>query len=245
MNDSAYDVIAFGAHPDDAETACGGLLVNLVGRGHRVAICDLTRGELGTNGSPELRGREAAAAARVLGIAARLQAGLPDGGLDGRSVEQQSALVGFLRAHRPRLVIAPHPRSRHPDHAEAAELVRRAVFFAAVPRFAPGTSACARPVRLQAADYWPLRPSFVVDVSAALATKLEALRCYRSQFERQSAAAVPTHLNDPAFLRRIETDARHYGRLIGVAAGEAFVVDGGVPVEDPLATFAARPEVPA
>jgi len=122
--------------------------------------------------------------------------------------------------------------------------VRRAVFFTAVPRFAPGTSAGARPVRLQAADYWPLRPSFVVDVSDALAKKLEALRCYRSQFERQGGA-VPTHLNDPAFLRRIETDARHYGQLIGVAAGEAYVVDGGVPVDDPVATFAARREVPA
>jgi bacillithiol biosynthesis deacetylase BshB1 len=244
MSDTPYDVIAFGAHPDDVETACGGLLVNLVGRGYRVAICDLTRGELGTNGSPEVRAREAAAAARVLGVAARLQSALPDGGLDGRDAEQQSALVELLRTHRPRLVIAPHARSRHPDHAEASELVRRAVFFAAVPRFAPGATPCPRPARLQAADYWPLRPSFVVDIGAALATKIEALRCYRSQFERESGA-VPTHLNDPAFLRRVETDARHYGRLIGVAAGEAYVVDGGVPVEDPLATFAVRPEVPA
>ena len=241
MKTTGLDVLALFAHPDDAEVACGGLLAKLAGRGHRVGICDLTRGELGTNGTPETRAEEARAAARALGVESRSQLGLPDGGLDGRDARQLESMVRILRAQAPRLVVGPHVSARHPDHVEAATLLRRAVFFAAVPRFAPDAPAVERPVHLQAADYWPLAPSFVVDIGAQLATKLAALACYRSQFEAGGGARA-THLNDPAFLRRVETDARHYGRLIGAAAGEAFVVDGAVPVDDPLALWPRGPE---
>jgi bacillithiol biosynthesis deacetylase BshB1 len=233
MSAPRLDVLAIGAHPDDAEAACGGLLAKLAARGHRAGICDLTRGELGTNGTPAGRAAEAEAAAHVLGVGVRIQLGLPDGGVDGRDPRQLEALVRLLRAHAPRLVVAPHPRTRHPDHVEAARLVTRARFFAAVPRFAADVAAVARPVHLRAPDYWPVVPSFVVDIGDFLAVKLAALGCYRSQFEA-GAGARPTHLNDPAYLRRIETDARHYGRLIGVAAGEGYVVDGAVPIDDPV-----------
>jgi bacillithiol biosynthesis deacetylase BshB1 len=233
MSTGTLDLLAVGAHPDDAEAACGGLLAKLAARGARVGICDLTRGELGTNGTVEIRAAEAAAAARTLNVGVRVQLGLPDGGIDGRSQAQAAALVEVLRTHAPRLLVGPHPHSRHPDHVEAAALVARARFFVAVPRFAPGSAAARRPVLLQAPDYWPLQPSFVVDIGEFLAVKLAALRCYRSQFER-GAGREATHLNDPAYLARIETDARHYGRLAGVAAGEAFVVDGVIPVDDPL-----------
>jgi bacillithiol biosynthesis deacetylase BshB1 len=231
------DVLAVGAHPDDAEAACGGLLAKLAARGYRVGICDLTRGELGTNGTPEGRAAEADEAARVLGLATRVQLGLPDAGLDGRDPEQVRALVRLVRRHAPRVLIGPHAKSRHPDHTEAAALVARAQFLAAVPRFAPEIAAVARPVHWRCPDYWPVRPSFVVDIEAFLPAKLAALGCYRSQFER-GAGDQPTQLNDPAYLRRIETDARHYGRLIGAAAGEAFVTDGAVAVDDPVQLFA-------
>ncbi len=241
---AGYDVLAIGAHPDDVEAACGGWLAQLRRDSYRVAICDLTRGELGTNGTVEVRAAEAAAAARVLGSETRLQLGLPDGAIDARDPEQLVAVVRALRTHRPRLVVTPHEQSRHPDHSEAAALVRKAVFFTAVPRFAPDIPAAPRPVRIRATDYWPVVPSFVVDVSATLDLKLQALRCYRSQFELD-AASQPTHLNDAAYLQRIETDARHYGRLIGAAAGEGFVIDGAVPLADPVRALAPRAEVRA
>ena len=234
-----YEVMAFAAHPDDAEATCGGTLAKLAGRGRQVAICDLTRGELGTNGTPELRAGEAAAAARVLGIAGRLQAGLPDGGINALDPAQVATVVRLLRRHRPRVVMAPPPETRHPDHAEACRLVARAVFFTAVPRFAPETPAARRPVLLQTSDYWPVAPSFVVDISATLEVKLAALRCYRSQFSRDGGTA-PTPLNDPAYLRRIEADARHYGHLAGLGAGEPFRVEGAIAVDDPLEFFAVR-----
>lgn len=234
-----FDVIAFAAHPDDAEAACGGTLAKLAARGRRVAICDLTRGELGTNGTPEVRAEEARAAARTLGIGARLQAGLPDGGLNAADAEQTACVVRLLRVHAPRLVLAPPPHARHPDHAEASRLVARAVFFSAVPRFAPDTPAVRRPVLLQTGDYWPVTPSFVVDISATLEAKLSALRCYASQFMRGPGSAA-THLNDPQYLGRIESDARHYGALAGVRAGEPFRVEGAVAVDDPLDLFPVR-----
>lgn len=233
------DIVAFAAHPDDAEASCGGLLAKLAGRGARVAICDLTRGELASNGSPEERAREAAAASEVLGLSARLQLGLPDGALAGGDPAQLRSVVECLREHRPRLVVAPHSNSRHPDHAEAAELVRRAQFFCAVRRYEPSSPHVARPFLLQGLDFHPMRPSFVVDITAELDRKLEALRCYRSQFERRPGD-VTTLLNDPSFLERVTTDARAYGQLIGRPAGEPYVIEGAVPVEDPLALWAPR-----
>ena len=235
------DVIAFAAHPDDAETACGGLLAKLVRLGYRVAICDLTRGELASNGTPEARAAEAREAARILGVQARLGLGLPDGGLRAADPEQERRLVQVLRAHAPRLIVAPHESARHPDHVQTSELVRRAQFWCGVARYAPDTPAVSRPVLLRALDFRPMQPAFVVDISSELETKLRALRCYRSQFER-AAGSTPTLLNDPAWLGRIETDARTFGQLIGCAAGEPFQIDGGVPLADPVAALAPARE---
>lgn len=232
-----YDVVAFAAHPDDAEAACGGLLAKLVKRGYRVAICDATQGELASNGSVEQRRSEAVRAAAVLGVQGRWNLELPDGGLRATDPEQLRRLVIAMREARPRLIVAPHPAARHPDHVELAGLVHAAQFWCGVRRFAPEAPAVARPVLLRALDYHPLTPSFVVDIRAELASKLESLRCYASQFERHGDS-VPTHLNDPAYLQRIETNARTYGQLIGSAAGEPYVIDAGVPLEDPVAALA-------
>jgi len=235
------DVIAFGAHPDDAEAACGGLLVRLARAGYRVAICDLTRGELASNGSLEERAREAGEAASLLGLCARLDLGLPDGGLDGRDREQIAAVVRLLRERGPRLVIAPHDRSRHPDHTEAALLLRRAQFFTAVGRFASERSPTARPALLLAPDSYPVQPSFVVDIGDVLPTKLAALRCYRSQFERRSGS-VPTFINDPGYLQRVETMAHAYGQLVGRPAAEPYVTETCLCLDDPLPALSAARE---
>jgi len=231
------DVIAFGPHPDDAEAACGGLLAKLVRLGYRVAICDLTRGELASNGTPAEREAEARAAAGVLGVHARLSLGLADGGLRADDPEQQRLLVRLLRAHGPRLVIAPHEAARHPDHGQATALVRRAQFWCAVGRYEADAAPVGRPVLIRALDFGPMTPSFVVDIGAELETKLSALRCYRSQFER-TVGSIPTVLNDPAWLRRIETDAHTYGQLVGLDAAEPYAVDGAVPLADPVAALA-------
>jgi bacillithiol biosynthesis deacetylase BshB1 len=232
------DVIAFAPHPDDAEAACGGLLAKLAGLGYRVAICDLTRGELATNGSVEERQTEAAEATRVLGLSARLNLELPDGGIHSEAEEQLHAVVETLRRHRPRLIVGPHEAARHPDHVEASALVRQAQFWCGVARRFPGLAPINRPVLLRALDFHAMAFSFIVDITEQIAAKILALRCYRSQFERGPATAA-TVLNDPAYLGRIETNARTYGQLIGRPAGEPYVIDAAVPMEDPVAALAS------
>ncbi len=231
-----FDVLAFGAHPDDAEAACGGLLVQLVRQGYRVAICDLTRGELASNGTVAERRAEAEAAARVLGLHGRLDLGLPDGGLHAEDPEQRRCIVATLRTHVPRLILIPDLAARHPDHLAAHALLRQAQFFCGVAGYDAGMPPVERPVLVRALDFHPMVPSFVVDVSAVLPLKLEALRCYRSQFE-PGPGRVPTLLNDPAYLQRVETNARTYGQLIGCTAGEPYAVDGPVPLVDPVAAL--------
>ncbi len=231
-----FDVIAFGAHPDDAEAACGGLLTQLVRRGYRVAICDLTRGEMASNGTPEERQREAEAAAGVLGIQARFDVGLPDGNLRVEDPVQRQRLVMVLRQHSPQLILVPDAAARHPDHIAANALLRQAQFWCGVSGFAPEVPTVQRPVLVRTLDFHPLQPSFVVDVSDVLEVKMQALRCYRSQFER-GPGRMATLLNDPSYLQRIETNARTYGQLIGRPAGEPFALDGPVPLADPVAAL--------
>jgi LmbE family N-acetylglucosaminyl deacetylase len=148
------------------------------------------------------------------------------------------ALVRVLRTHRPRLVVSPPTASRHPDHRQTAALVRRAHFFCAVRGFLPEVPPGDRPVRLRCLDWGAMRPSFVVDITAELPTKIAALRCYRSQVER-APGDHPTVLNDPAWVARVEISARHYGQLAGIAAGEPYAADAPLAVDDPLALFDA------
>ncbi len=232
-----FDVLAFAAHPDDAEAACGGLLAKLAKQGYRTAICDATRGELATNGTVETRQEEAAAAAEVLGVEARFNLDLPDGGLRAEDPEQLRIVVTALRTHAPRVIVAPHDAARHPDHVQLAALVRHAQFWCGVRRHTPEVPPVTRPVLLQALDFHGMTPSFVVDIRDELAAKLRSLRCYASQFERHANDA-PTLLNDPAYLARIETNARTYGQLIGSPAGEPYRIDGAVRLDDPVAALA-------
>ncbi len=231
-----FDVIAFGAHPDDVEAACGGLLVQLVRRGYRVAICDLTRGEMASNGTPEEREKEAEAAARILGVQARFALGLPDGNLRAEDPTQRERLVLVLRRHAPRLILVPDAAARHPDHIAANALLRQAQFWCGVSGLLAEVPVVERPVLVRTLDFHPLQPSFVVDVSDVLELKMQALRSYRSQFE-PGPGRTATLLNDPGYLRRIETNARTYGQLIGCAAGEPYALDGPLRIADPVAAL--------
>lgn len=237
------DLLAFGAHPDDVELCCGGWLALGASRGQRVGVADLTRGELGTNGTPELRAEEAAAAAAVLGLTVRENLGLPDGGLLADDAEQLAALVGALRRHRPRLAVAPWTEARHPDHAAAGHLARKAVFFAGLRKYRPDLGEPFRPLRLLA---YPERhdgpADLVVDVGAVYERKLAAIACHASQVGR--ASEVETILTGSLGLEAFAVRDRYWGATIGVAHGEPYLVDGPLPVGDPVAHFAAHPATP-
>jgi N-acetylglucosamine malate deacetylase 1 len=228
----SVDILAIAAHRDDVELTCAGTLLKAADAGRRTGILDLTAGESGTRGSATLRAEEAERAAAILGVSERRNAGLPDAHLYN-SEEARRAVVAQIRHFAPRVVILPFPVGRHPDHRVAAELGRDACFLAGLERFeAPG--APHRPFKiLYALSYRedPIKPTFVVDISAQFERKLAAIRCYGSQFDGAKAAGeiFPTGQD---LYSLVETQNAHYGSFIRSRYGEPFFTHETVEVED-------------
>lgn len=227
------ELLAIAPHPDDAELTCGGTLIRAVDAGKRVGVLDLTAGEMGTRGTVALRAAEAAAAARVMGVSVRENLGLPDAGIVNDEASR-TRLVQRVRALRPRVVILPAPRGRHPDHRRAAELARDACFLAGLARFAPGEHPPFRPFKLLHAMAYredPVRPTFVVDISDQLSRKLEAIACYASQFAGLTQAGE-VYPNGEPLADVVTHQAAHYGTLIRCRYGEPFFTDETMRVDD-------------
>jgi N-acetylglucosamine malate deacetylase 1 len=226
------DLLAIAAHRDDVELTCAGTLLKAVDAGYRAAILDLTAGESATRGSAELRGQEAARAAQLLGVAERRNAGLPDAHLQNDEASRR-VVVELIRHFAPRVVILPYPVGRHPDHRIASELGRDACFLAGLARYETA-GAPARPVKILYALAYredPVKPTFVVDISAQMERKMAAIRCYGSQFDGAKAAGeiFPTGQD---LYGLVETQNAHYGSLIRCRYGEPFFTDETVRVDD-------------
>lgn len=221
-----YDVVAFGAHPDDIELSCGGTVAKLVSEGTRVAIVDLTRGELGTRGSAELRDREASAAAEILGVAHRTNLGLADGFF---VADKPSLLkvVSIIRRFRPRIVIANALTDRHPDHGRGADLVAQACFLSGLPKVeVPGENdAPHRPevVYHYIQDY-DRTPDLVVDITGFSEVKMKSILAYSSQFYDPESTEPNTPISSPEFLDHIKGRELKMGRPCGFEAGEGFEI---------------------
>lgn len=231
------DVLAVGAHPDDVELGCGGVLARLAAAGRRVGIVDLTAGEMASRGSVAQRRVEAAQAAAALGAVWRTCLELPDGGLAAGDPAQQAALVGALRRATPRAVLAHHGGDPHPDHRQAAELVRRASFLAGVGRFGAELGPPWRPSLLLAfpGPRQLLTPHLVVDVTPFHAAKRDAVAAHASQFDPAwdgGAGARATHLTSGYFLAAVEGRDRAAGNLIGCEFGEGFLAEPGLNGDD-------------
>jgi len=183
------DLLAIAAHPDDAELTCGGTLATAARQGYRVGILDLVAGESGTRGSAAVRASEARRAARALGVHLRANAGLKDAHLHNTD-ETRRVVIGWLRRLRPRTVVLPFPIGRHPDHRIASELGRDACYLAGLERYDAAGRAHRPGKILYALAYRedPVKPTFVVDISAVFAAKLRALHCYKSQFDGSKSA---------------------------------------------------------
>lgn len=226
----AMDAVFFGAHPDDVELSSGGLAALLASHGHAVALVDLTRGEAASRGTPEARAREAQEAARALGVAERRSLALPDLGLDRHDAAQLQAVVECLRAHRPRLVIAPDRRDAHPDHVEASQLVERACYLAGLARF-PAAGERHRPERLLFALYRSVRePHLIVDVTPVWERREAAIAAHQSQLA--GAPGPETYLTHPGFRADVEARARAFGAAIGARYGEGYRTRGPLAISD-------------
>jgi len=230
------DVLAIFSHPDDAELTTAGTLLKLKSLGYHTGVADLTRGEMGTRGTPEIRRREALDAARVMGLNVRMNLELPDGHL---AVNEKSriAVVRLLRKFQPKVVFTSHWDDPHPDHAATARIVREAARLATMRRYdeETGANAIKMPAVAHAVYSRLVLPSFVVDVTDFTEQKMEAIRAYASQFYSAESKEPETRIADKGFLRQLEDRARYYGSLIGVADGEPFYVREALNVDDPFA----------
>ena len=217
------DLLVFGPHPDDLEIGLGGSIAKHVALGHRVGLCDLTRGELGTNGTPEERLAEGEAARAVLGAEWRENLGLADGDIGGDRSHLRT-IVELIRHARPKTIAVPYERDRHPDHVAASRLLTRAAFQSGLARYAAAGEKWRADWLLYYFINDSTRPSFVVDVSAQYSTKRAALACHRSQFAPPATGAAATRLNTPRFQQLIESRDAQFGALVGVEFAEGVVV---------------------
>jgi len=218
---AAVDMLAFGAHPDDVEIGMAATIAKHVQAGIRFGVCDLTFAEMSSNGTVELRQREAAEASRAMGLAHRSCLGLPDRGLTG-SPEQIEAIVREIRKLRPRVVFAPYWNDRHPDHNAASRLVEEAVFNAKLRRYLPELE----PVQVEQIYFYYINDvaevDLIVNVSDWYEAKRRALSAYRSQFER-GPDSVATPLNQ-RYVENVEARDRLLGGQRGWLFAEGFAV---------------------
>jgi len=221
------DLLAFGPHPDDIEIGIGGLVARHVRLGFSVGLCDLTAGEMGSNGTVDERLQEAEAARGVLGALWRVNLRLPDRAL-GHDVAHARAVATLVRRARPRTVAVPYWSDRHPDHVAASQLLTDGVFNAGLRKYAAEGDAW----KPEWVCYYFINdaapPSFVVDVSDDYEAKRRALACHRTQFTPSAAGAVPTRLTSTRFTQLIESRDAQFGALAGVAFAE------GIVVKDPI-----------
>jgi len=234
--ETQLDVLAVFSHPDDAELTMAGTLLKLKSLGYRTGVLDMTRGEMGTRGTPEIRAKESLDAAGILGLDARLNLEQPDGHI-ALDDDSRTAMVRVLRQCRPKVVFTSHWDDPHPDHAATARVVREAARLATMRRYdeAASLDAIKMPAIAHAVYSRLIVPSFIVDVSEFAEGKMKAIRAHASQFYSAESNEPTTRISDPAFLQQMEWRMRYYGSLIGVAAGEAFYVREALNVEDPIA----------
>jgi bacillithiol biosynthesis deacetylase BshB1 len=254
MPSKPLDILAIAAHRDDVEQTCGGTLLKMAQRGQQTGILDLTQGEMGTRGTAEDRAREAADAARILGVGWRRALDIPDGRVEN-TWENRLKVATVIRETRPRVVILPYWKGRHPDHYTASVLGYEACFLAGLAKLAVSSQPSAisqtnsavesgidkktshtphRPFKIiYATLYYDVRPTFVVDISSQFEQKFASILAYKSQFSDQEAGKdlFPAHDEIRA---RVDAMARHYGMLGGVTYAEPFLQKEVGLVEDLL-----------
>jgi bacillithiol biosynthesis deacetylase BshB1 len=234
--DTDLDVLAIFSHPDDAELSVAGTLLKLKSLGYRTGVCDLTRGEMGTRGTPEIRAKEALDAAAILKLDARLNLEQPDGHI-WLTEASRTAVVRVIRAHHPKVVLTTHWDDPHPDHAATCRIVREAARLATMKRYdlESGQPAVKMPALAHSLFSRLVPPAFIIDVSDFIGEKMSAIRAHASQFYSAESKEPLTRISGEGFLKEIEDRMRYMGSLIGVEAGEAYYVREALNVEDPIA----------
>lgn len=225
-----FDVVAFAAHPDDAELFCGGTLIKMVKKGYKAGIVDLTMGERGTRGTSEIRAKEAEDAKAILGISHRENASIADTEVLP-TLENRNRIIEILRRLRPRIIIVPYLEGRHPDHVNTSKLLYDASFFSGLKNY-PLPGEPVRPFKI----FYAIRhkefaqPSFVVDITDEFEKKIASVSCYKSQFGDNIAGSPKIS----SVFNRITNFAEFCGTLIGKKYAEAFFIRESIEIDDPI-----------
>ncbi|NBC27722.1 MAG: bacillithiol biosynthesis deacetylase BshB1 [Bacteroidetes bacterium] len=234
------DILAFGAHPDDTELGCSGTLASLVKQGRTVVVADLTRGEMGSRGTAEIRMKEAEKAAAILGLSDRVNLGLPDTELINTR-QLQLPIIEVIRRFKPHICILPAPSDRHPDHGNAATLLTDAIYYSGLVKIATKgidrqPQDPHRPAHvLHYMQDRPFEPDLIYDISDTQELKEKAIKAFATQFDVADPGDEPeTYISDPSFFEALRGRAKHYGHLAGFEYGEAFKY---APMPLPVTTF--------
>nr|WKN36350.1 bacillithiol biosynthesis deacetylase BshB1 [Tunicatimonas sp. TK19036] len=230
------DILVISAHPDDAELSCGATVAKQVAQGKTVGLVDLTRGELGTRGTIDIRAQEAEAGRKIMGAAFRENLGLADG-FFANDQAHQLEIIKAIRHYQPEIVLTNTIHDRHPDHGRAATLVRDACFYSGLRKISTlrdqQEQEAWRPKQvLHFIQSQYVQPDIVIDVSEHWETKMEAIRAFRSQFLAEEGNEPQTYLTTPLFLNFIEARGKELGHSIGVAYGEGYTVNRQIGVKD-------------
>jgi N-acetylglucosamine malate deacetylase 1 len=233
--ENEIDVLAIFAHPDDVELTVGGTLLKMKSLGYKTGALDVTKGEMGTRGSAEVRAEEANDAARILKLDVRENLELPDGHV-WLTEETRTKLVRVLRRLKPKILLTHQIDDPHPDHNHITQLVREAARLASMQKYDAdyGQERTNAPIVAHNIFSQRIAPSFIVDISDFLEQKTDAIRAHQSQFYNPDSNELETRLTGKGFIAELENRSRYFGSLIGVAAGEPFFVREALNVEDPI-----------
>ena len=235
------DILAFAAHPDDVEISCSGTLLKHIEMGYKIAIIDLTQGELGTRGTAKTRQNEAANASKILGITERENLKMQDCFFEP-SEKNKKKIISVIRKYQPKLIFANATNDRHPDHAKASSLVSEACFLSGLTKIKTEINGAVqlawRPEAIYhyIQDYY-IEPDFIVDISKHIDTKIKAIKAYKTQFYDPRSKDPETPISGEDFFEFIKARAKNFGRLIKTQYAEGFTGEVPLKVEDVLKTI--------
>ncbi|MFZ9170995.1 MAG: bacillithiol biosynthesis deacetylase BshB1 [Sediminibacterium sp.] len=223
------DILAFGVHPDDVELGCAGTIMAAIDQGKKVGIVDLTRGELGTRGTPATRTQEAAAAAKIMGVDVRENLDMADGFFANDEAHQRK-IIALIRKYQPDIILANAPEDRHPDHGRSAKLVSDAAFLSGLRKVETIHDGLAQEAWRPAYTFHYIQdrfiqPSFVIDITAYMERKMEAVLAYGTQFTNADTSEPQTYISSPQFLETVKARALMLGKRIGVGYAEGYITE--------------------
>ena len=223
------DILAFGVHPDDVELGCAGTIMAAIDQGKKVGIVDLTRGELGTRGTPTTRTQEAEAAAIIMGVDVRENLDMADGFFANDEAHQRK-IIALIRKYQPDIILANAPEDRHPDHGRSAKLVSDAAFLSGLRKVETILEGITQNAWRPAYTFHYIQdrfiqPSFVIDITAYMERKMEAVLAYGTQFTNADTSEPQTYISSPQFLETVKARALMLGKRIGVGYAEGYITE--------------------